>query len=428
MQEKDKIDKEFVDFESGKKVLDPSEALALNDPGDDVLRRFRYQITYAGILCLTMLDSDDLEELFCEHHEDVLVKYYDQTYAGIQVKTKDINLPPFNIEDESIFKSIKRFILLEMQFPGKFRAFSIVSNHGFDKSKPAVCINTLIKKCNDESKEDLLKTRSKMQKFIKSLCSETECSEELALLVIGKIRVKPYSRLQDININLLNHLRNCKILKGVTESKIQEISDLLVAKCLNASSLSMSDDTVLFKYVSGEIDVQEIIANCIRNKAISKNDFINWLTKQKESPVTLLLKDRDRSSDDTSGHKILEIKMDAGGIDSENITAVKDFKYAFEQHSVGWMYKDPDEAEKKYNQIMAITANLCKEIYDEEEIAVNEGKGQKMLVGVRKEIKERKRLEPLTFLDCSYEHVLGAVGVLTESCKVWWTPKFNIEK
>jgi hypothetical protein len=407
---------------------DPAEILASNDPGDDVLRRFRYQITYAGILCMTMIDSDDLEELFCEHHEDVLVRYSDQTYSGIQIKTKDLNLPPFNIYDESIFKSIKRFILLELQFTNKFRAFSIVSNHGFDRSKPAICVNTLIEKCKNAEKDDLLKARSKTRKFINSLCSETRCAEDFVISVISKIRLRSYSTLQDIHINLRNHLKNCKILKGVTESKIQEVGDLLILKCLNASSLLMSDESILFKYVTGEKKLEEVVKNCIREKAITKNDFNNWLIKQKELPVTLLLKDRDRLSDDTSGHRILEIKMDAGGIDSENITTLKDFKYAFEQHSVAWMYKDPDEAEKKYNHIMAVTQNLCKEIYDEENISDGEIKGQKMLIGVRKEIKERKKLEATTFLDCSYEHILGAVGVLTESCKVWWTPKFDIKE
>lgn len=407
---------------------DPAEILATNDPGDDVLRRFRYQLTYAGILCVTMVDSDDLEEIFCEHHEDVLVRHSDQTYSGIQIKTKDINLPPFNIDDESILKSIKRFILLELQFPNKFRAFSIVSNHGFDKSKPATCIRTLIEHCKNGEKVEILKLRSKTKKFIKDLCSLTECSEDFAIAVIGKIRLKSFATLQHIYINLRNHLKNCKLLKGTTESKIQEVSDLLILKCLNASSLVMSDESILFKYITGEKKIEDIVQNTIRDKAITKIDFQQWLSQQKDLPGTLLLKDRNKPSDDTTGYRILEIKMDAGGIDSENITAVKDFKYAFEQFSVASLYKNPDEAEKKYSHIMAVTQNLCKEVYDEENIADGEIKGQKMLIGVRKEIKERKKLDNLAFLDYPYEHVLGAVGVLTESCKVWWTPKFDIKE
>nr|WP_068887320.1 dsDNA nuclease domain-containing protein [Pedobacter panaciterrae] len=407
-------------------IFSPDTVINGKDPGDDVLRRFRYQITFAGILCLLMVENDEYEELFCEHHEDILVKYTDQTYTGIQVKTKDLNLPPFNIEDESITKSIKRFILLETSFPGKFKNFSIVSNHGFDQSKPNLCINTLIE--NIKIGTDVLKPRSKTLALIKKLCLETGCDQNLAKKVIAKIRLRNYCSLNDIHMKLLNDLKNCKLLKGATESKLTQIAELIIAKCFHASSLSISDDNAILNYMTGNSGLEDIINQRIKDKCVSRNEFNSWLESEKTIPVSLLLKDRIQTDDSTEGHRRLEIKMDAGGIDAENIGSVKDFKFAFEQHSLSWIYKNPDEAESKYTQIMAVTKNLCKEIYDEKEIAKSKSNGQEMLVAVRKEIKERKKNEPAIFLDCSYEHVIGAVGVLTESCKVWWTPKFEIKE
>ena len=121
--------------------------------------------------------------------------------------------------------------------------------------------------------------------------------------------------------------------------------------------------------------------------------------------------------------------MDAGGIDSENIDNLRDFKFAFEKHTTEWLYKsDHETAEGKYSQVLAITQNLCKEVYDEQNIANITSAGQQMLIKVRQEIKTRQAKEPDVFFDCSYEHLLGAVGVLTESCKVWWSAKFPIEE
>lgn len=406
--------------------LAPDIVIDTKDPGDETLKRFRYQITFAGILCLLMVDNDDYEEIFCEHHEDILVKHNDKEYTGIQIKTKALNLPPFNIEDESIIKSIKRFISLDAAFPDKFKRFSIVSNHGFDQSKPNQCIYTLIE--NVKAGVDVLKPRSKTLTLIKKLCLETGCDQDFALKTIKKIRLRSFCSLDDIHMKLVNELKNCKILKGATESKLNQLADLIIVKCFNKSSLSVSDDNAILNYIAGSAELDDIVKQSIKDKCVSRCDFTSWLESEKTAPVTLLLKDRIKEEDSTAGHRKLEIKMDAGGIDAENIGSVKDFKFAFEQHFLGWIYKDQDEADSKYAQVMAVTKNLCKEIYDEKEIAANKSNGQDMLVAVRKEIKDRKKNEPAIFLDCSYEHVIGAVGVLTESCKVWWTPKFDIKE
>ena len=55
-------------------VPDPASVPAAGDPGDDIGRRFRYQWTYtAAVCCLLLDDQEDVVEVFCEHHEDVLI-------------------------------------------------------------------------------------------------------------------------------------------------------------------------------------------------------------------------------------------------------------------------------------------------------------------------------------------------------------------
>ena len=50
-------------------TLDPS------DPGDDTLRRYRYQATYAAILAVRMVQKEsEIAEIFCEHHNDISLK------------------------------------------------------------------------------------------------------------------------------------------------------------------------------------------------------------------------------------------------------------------------------------------------------------------------------------------------------------------
>jgi hypothetical protein len=67
----------------------PEEVLAQNDPGDETANRYRFQWTWAAVVCCMMLDeTEDVEEVFCEHHEDVLLKHRDGSFTGHQVKTR----------------------------------------------------------------------------------------------------------------------------------------------------------------------------------------------------------------------------------------------------------------------------------------------------------------------------------------------------
>ena len=52
----------------------PEEVLSLRDPGDDMQRRLRYQAAYGALLCLNLLDEQDYVQIFCEQHEDFLIK------------------------------------------------------------------------------------------------------------------------------------------------------------------------------------------------------------------------------------------------------------------------------------------------------------------------------------------------------------------
>jgi len=403
----------------------PDVVLNKADPGDDTLRRFRYQLTYAGIVSALMLDENAAyEEVFCEHHEDVLIKYLDKTYRGIQVKTRDINLPPFNIEDTEIIKSFKRFIELDIKFPGLFQGYSIVSNNGFDKSKPSVDCNSLI----EILKKDptiVTNSRTKFSKFVNQLSTECNCSVDLVINCLRKVNLKSFSSFDDIFSNLINCIKASSYTAGCTESHINQIAETLLLKHFNASSLKL-DDLDIMHYVSGNLDTEDFKFSTINSKKISKSEIITWINLQKDEPVKLLLRDKQAISNIPSGYTNLQLKMDAGKIDSQNIDLIRNFKFSLENHAISWLYKNgAEKADQRYSQVSGVIQNICQEIYDE----MNQGSnpyGLAMLREIRKAIKERKKDEANIFFDCSYEHLLGMVGVLTESCKVWWSEKFDI--
>jgi len=54
------------------------------DPGDDIQQRYRYQAACAAIISLSLLSGDsEFECLFCEHHEDILIKKVDGKFIAM---------------------------------------------------------------------------------------------------------------------------------------------------------------------------------------------------------------------------------------------------------------------------------------------------------------------------------------------------------
>jgi hypothetical protein len=108
----------------------PDSTLALGDPGDDVALRFRYQWIYAAIVCCMLLDDlQDCAEVFCEHHEDILVKLRSGQFRGLQVKTREGSQDLWKTSDEAVKSSFARFCRLEQLFPGQFESFRFLTNH-----------------------------------------------------------------------------------------------------------------------------------------------------------------------------------------------------------------------------------------------------------------------------------------------------------
>ena len=100
-------------------IPNPENTVAHGDPGDETTNRYRFQWTWAAVVCCMLLDdTEDVEEVFCEHHEDVLLKHQDGLFTGHQVKTRGDDQPPWKAKDEAVLKACIRFAKLESDYPG----------------------------------------------------------------------------------------------------------------------------------------------------------------------------------------------------------------------------------------------------------------------------------------------------------------------
>jgi hypothetical protein len=95
-------------------VNSPTDKRDQTDPGDEVLRRFRYQFAY-GVILLVGAATRRLEyrAIWCEQHEDYLAEDSNQNFDAYQIKTKKPELGAWELNDEAMWKSMARFVELD---------------------------------------------------------------------------------------------------------------------------------------------------------------------------------------------------------------------------------------------------------------------------------------------------------------------------
>lgn len=105
------------------------------DPGDEVLRKFRYQHAYGVVLSVGIATKRlPYTALWCEQQEDFLAERNGGLFDAYQVKTRRLEIGEWELNDEAFWKSIARFIQLDLAYPGKIQLFRFVSNTHFSNS------------------------------------------------------------------------------------------------------------------------------------------------------------------------------------------------------------------------------------------------------------------------------------------------------
>lgn len=405
----------------------PDELINKADKGDETLKRYAYQIYYAVQVSLTILDEEnEIEEVFCEQIEDILVKKSTGKFIGVQVKTKDLDLGPFKSDEESIVKSIQRFTELDTLFPDLFEKFILATNTGFIQKSNQTNLNILIdlaKSCNET---ELTKSRSTGKKIINSITKKLKCNVTDVVNAISKIEVhSKYATLDRIDIFVKDILNKIPFTKNLNLGKQDALVEKLFLLHFKASSLS-EESNLVDNYLNNKPAQENSTKQILKGKKIDKSRLLEIINKEKESPISLFLKDSKGIGLIPKSDNIVEIKMDAGKISSESIALMKDLKYSAEEYMAGLIYKvGADEADERYNQVRLIVNNECQEVYDELSQGENEF-GIAMLTEVRKRLGTMAKEDKDAVFDSRKEHLLGMSAVLTEECLLWWSEKFEI--
>lgn len=405
--------------------ISPDQVLAKNDPGDDTLRRYRYQAAYAALVSVDLLDdSSDFDEIFCEHHEDTLIKKKDATFIGIQVKTRKSGRALFKANDEHVLNSIKRFVEQDIEFPNKYSRFVFATNYAFWTEKESS--SNLLHVLELAQEVEITKPLSAfIKKVKKKLADIPNATEQRIINVLKKTKTQELPKFDDLPQRIVDNLKSN--YGDATITVLQDAANNLTRKMLDASSLKHTSAKQLYFSLLNNPE-QKAVDTIIQGKRISRADVKQIIEDSISAKRMLQSREGINVSTLSKGYRKLEIKATKGGISADNIDLLKDHKYATESLLANWLYKNSSKTtNERFDQISLIVKNECQEEFD---LVQDEAKpfGLKMLIGVRNRLKQRLNQNPEAFFGVQYEHLLGTVGILTEECKVWWSEKFDIDK
>ncbi len=229
--------------------ITPETILSTNDPGDDMQRRLRYQATYAASLALSLLaDDSEFDCLFCEHHEDILVKRKDGKFIGVQVKTQASN-EPFKANDEPVINTLNRFIELESQFSESFSSYLLATNCGFGrKNKSRNNLPYLLDVAQSSDYYNALDSlNTQLDSFIKKLSETATYQKELVIKVLKKTSLaKNLPNLDEAKRSLIDELSQLPITRGADYEKLKKAAGLLAFRMFGAASLEFSFSQPLY--------------------------------------------------------------------------------------------------------------------------------------------------------------------------------------
>jgi Cap4-like dsDNA endonuclease family protein len=398
----------------------PDHILASGDPGDDTARRYRYQWTYAAISCCLMLDgTEDTVEVFCEHHEDVLLKHADNTFSGLQIKTRSSDQEVWKTGDEAFTKSCARFAKLEVDFPGQFRRFRFLTNHPLHaaKNNQDIChVLAIIKAAASAAS-----LPSGVTSFLSKIAKEAGCSDEVAFVAMQKTEANGdlpkipdvMTRLAQTLTDVWNRAEECPF------SSVKRAARALVNECQEASSLA--HENVLPAYLSVTADpVSTELAARLAGKRINRERMLRVLDQGLNELATLetesdLLIDPGRGTSD-----LLRKKLDAGGFSAVSRNSAEDLRDKADYLGLVWTKKHGRTTGlQRYTHVRSLVLSDAARAF--EQATRDDAKfGIDMLSQLRVRFRERRR-EGDQLYDSTDEHLEGFAYALTSECKVVWS-------
>jgi hypothetical protein len=351
----------------------------------------------------------------------------DDTFIGVQVKTREPSLGPFTFGDAAIQRSLESFVRIEEKFPSKFVRYVIRANCGFWQKRNNIhnishCVDR-IRNCQDRG----LSIDEDIANVITDFAEKANSSEKVVTSVLKKLFVEKSPDLEGYQGYLSELIANKTGKTSEMYDALIETAEALIDKMWTAASLPHDSAKEAYFVLLDDPETARV-EETIEAKRITR-EIVEQVINQSLGSYSMLTTARALDVMNLpKGIRKMELKMAEGGFSVRNVEIARDHKLSADAILAQWIYKyGTDVTTERYKHLSVIAETACQEAYDETQTKETKF-GENMLKDLRRRIERRYPNEVQNrFPDFTYEQMLGIVGILTEECKVWWSEQFNIE-
>lgn len=406
----------------------PVETPSDDTSGEDTERNYRYQHAY-GVILLVGIVSNNLryDSIYAEHHEDFICERSDQLIDGFQVKTRKPEEGPWDLADDAVKKSIKRFVNFNNAFSDSVGNLNFVSNVDFSNPGSQVKDQTKLRRSPLRFLEIIKKSSSvndikpPFDATLFELREYCGCSLEELFHTCKKIEfiLGPSRDSFDSEI-VTTHLVTIPQCSTFAVSTLNAIRDELIHQVWLASH--KVDDPNKHWYPINKIssDNPRITAKRIFP------DVVLQAIQDKAEPTFRYFDSPTLKLGNGKGNlEILRKKMKRGDLHTQILTMERRSLSA-EQKLIELALRNPNQIESQIAQLESIVQGECDEAYLHASLKGNLF-GRQMLADVYTRLKLKADQQSYLVLRQPYELLMGISGLLTGECKIWWSERFDLE-
>jgi hypothetical protein len=364
-------------------------------------------------------DTQDVVEVFCEQHEDVLLKHPDGKFTGHQVKTRASDQPVWKASDDHVRSACARFVQLEADYLGYFRAFRFLTCHPLyvaNNGQGFAYVLTQI-----AAAPTLADLPSSVAAWVRRVAGEANRSETIAFQAMSKTTASDdLPKLRDSSMRLIETVTaSWPGAADCSHDSVRRASCALIDECGKASSLDHQQ--TLPAYIPAVNNPQEVeLAARINGKRMTADRVRAILTGGLNTTATLAGDPETRPEPGQGSTDLMLKKLDAGGFSAVSCNSAEDLRDKADYLGIAWTKQHGRvKGLERYDHVRSVALSDAARAF---EATKTEGQtfGPAMKEDLRRRFQERRAHGEQLF-DCSDEHLEGVAYSLTAQCKVQWS-------
>jgi len=311
-----------------------------------------------------------------------------------------------------------------------FVTFDLTTNHSFwSEQETRSNLPWLLKTIQNRDGIKGLRANNPLREFVEDLAGELGLKPAEVASTLQKTTLRGHSQeVGHIRNAVLSALSECPGMKQVPLGAVIEIAGAIVDLARNASMKTLRG-SIVDLYAPGTDLGQVVDDQLLAGKRILKADVQALIDKfqMNSTPYQDLDLAKLITPSDVPFDLVLAMrKLARGQVEAGRATNIEDRIRSFEFLFVEWTRKHGvEEATRRYSNILAAVQHEAAEAQaNAQQDGEPFGSAMYKILGERLQVRVRNDADQL--YNCRPEHLIGAAGVLTQQCKIWWSSKFDV--